>query len=448
MAKTSSRKSLWDSISLEADRLIRLARQLTSRRRQDYRELTQSRFLEESARLSRRVSKATSESQIRAFEDGLGRLVRDHIVSQAALGLGRAPRRDEIPQIRAGIERQMRFIQGFGDSLRQSLRAGVPISFEKIQSRASLYAGAGRAQFFFSQEGLLPEGTLIDYVARDDDHLCSACLSAEREGPYQPGKGPMPGDACFGRGRCRCQRIPRGRGDQPTRIPRSKPMPTGPHDGLKLEKFGATHNPTYLTTINGEKFLVKGAHPRAIEREIRVSRFGRAIGLGDWMSETSRITIDGKEYLAVRWVSGMSDLMSLSRDDRIRQLQSVDQARLTKAAMLDYLLRNTDRSADNVLFHRDRLLLIDHEFCFDEDAKYREFERPNALDIVSSGHGVWLRSAIRDMIDDADDFGDEFEGVFRFNRDHYNDRLEILRQAANLDSEEITWDDFNGLIFG
>lgn len=37
-------------------------------------------------------------------------------------------------------------------------------------------------------------------------HNCSACISAQMSGPYLPSQGPMPGQICYGRSRCRCYR--------------------------------------------------------------------------------------------------------------------------------------------------------------------------------------------------------------------------------------------------
>lgn len=37
-------------------------------------------------------------------------------------------------------------------------------------------------------------------------HNCSSCISAQMNGPYLSGRGPFPGQVCFGRSRCRCYR--------------------------------------------------------------------------------------------------------------------------------------------------------------------------------------------------------------------------------------------------
>ncbi len=55
-------------------------------------------------------------------------------------------------------------------------------------------------------DGTLGRGWVVDYISRDDVRTCTNCLEAQRQGPYLPGQGPMPGAVCLGRHRCRCRR--------------------------------------------------------------------------------------------------------------------------------------------------------------------------------------------------------------------------------------------------
>lgn len=135
--------------------------------------------------------------------------VREHIIGQAVLGAGSAAAAlTLLPQLNQSAQEQTAFLSRFADTVAVAMLMGVALSGGAIASRSVTYAGAGYAWFGKAKEAgrASATGYVVDYVARDDDRVCAACLKAEREGPYLVGSGPMPGDVCFGGGRCRCQR--------------------------------------------------------------------------------------------------------------------------------------------------------------------------------------------------------------------------------------------------
>lgn len=105
---------------------------------------------------------------------------------------------------------QQAYLTRFADQYVLSQVRGAPWTEAYITNRAAMYGGAVRA---FSTMALetgwgYGAGWVIQYSAQDDNRTCSECISAMQQGPYLPGRGPMPGDICLGKHYCRCTRYP------------------------------------------------------------------------------------------------------------------------------------------------------------------------------------------------------------------------------------------------
>ena len=144
------------------------------------------------------------------------RLLNDqHNTVQTMLGAGSRYQR-MAAALSEQLTLQAAYLQRFADQIGGRLaaaRAGIagfaPLTMGQIADRAALYGGIGRALFFQSFEAQRQidtgAGWVIYYQSRDDDRVCSNCLSAQ--GYYLPGQGPYPGQICLGRHHCRCRRI-------------------------------------------------------------------------------------------------------------------------------------------------------------------------------------------------------------------------------------------------
>lgn len=105
---------------------------------------------------------------------------------------------------------QQAYLTRFADQYILSQVRGAPWSQQYIANRAAMYSGAIRAFGFRGAEASsnFDNGWVHYYVAVDDENTCDPCIDAMRAGPYLAGEGPMPGEICEGRSRCRCNRYP------------------------------------------------------------------------------------------------------------------------------------------------------------------------------------------------------------------------------------------------
>lgn len=105
---------------------------------------------------------------------------------------------------------QQAYLTRFADQYILSQVRGQPWSAQYIANRAAMYSGAMRAFAFRAVESRsdFTAGWVFYYVAVDDDNTCSPCIEAMQQGPYLSGEGPVPGEVCLGRSRCRCNRYP------------------------------------------------------------------------------------------------------------------------------------------------------------------------------------------------------------------------------------------------
>lgn len=139
--------------------------------------------------------------------------IEQHLVQQMAAGSrSQALSARQLQRLDDIMREQTAYLSRFADEIAGRQGAGQALSEAQIAIRSESYAGAGRGQFFREAEeadleqGNLGAGYVVDYISRDDGSTCLNCLDAQRAGPYLPGEGPMPGEVCLGRSRCRCRR--------------------------------------------------------------------------------------------------------------------------------------------------------------------------------------------------------------------------------------------------
>lgn len=147
---------------------------------------------------------AFSERDIDGWLAEFMRIIHGYLVAQAVAAKGRPLLPTELETLRQGVLReQVKFAVDFA---RELGNMGTNNYEGYVANRSKLYSGAGRALWFQLSEESAATGWVVDYVAVDDKGTCEPCHAAEREGPYLPTYGPMPGAVCKGRGRCRCTR--------------------------------------------------------------------------------------------------------------------------------------------------------------------------------------------------------------------------------------------------
>lgn len=120
-----------------------------------------------------------------------------------AAALTPALRRELLPI----LQTEAAYLSRFGDQRLLAQVRGNPLSAVQVAARAASYGALARAASFALRERRTNQGAgwVQQYIATDDQGTCSPCLDAE--GYYLPGEGPMPGQVCLGRGRCRCSRV-------------------------------------------------------------------------------------------------------------------------------------------------------------------------------------------------------------------------------------------------
>lgn len=140
------------------------------------------------------------------------------LLAQFVLGSGgRVPSTLQKARLEAKLRREAEYLRRFALAIAIGLAGAtgprVPSTEAAITSRANIYSGTPRGEFYEALEERLEEltneevGWVMEYIPKDDDSTCNPCSNAA--GYYLPGSGPRPGSVCEGRGRCRCRRVPR-----------------------------------------------------------------------------------------------------------------------------------------------------------------------------------------------------------------------------------------------
>lgn len=148
-------------------------------------------------------------SDVTAWQREMRQLIRDHMLEQARAGKGSGLTLTELESVTTRLQTEFAYLSRFADEISVKALEGKPLSEKQIGARSELYSGAGRAEAFRMTEAGYKDGYVVDYISQDDPAVCDPCVAAEQAGPYLPGAGVFPGDACNGRGHCRCIRVPR-----------------------------------------------------------------------------------------------------------------------------------------------------------------------------------------------------------------------------------------------
>lgn len=133
--------------------------------------------------------------------------IRQHLAEQTMLGLGTDRLSSaQLSNLDAIMRRETAYLSRFADQIAVAEAQGRRLSPAYIGNRAELYAGTARGEYFRASEEWMSGrvGWIIRYETRGDENVCSPCQNAD--GWYLIGQGPMPGQVCLGRSRCRCVR--------------------------------------------------------------------------------------------------------------------------------------------------------------------------------------------------------------------------------------------------
>lgn len=160
------------------------------------------------AEMRRLAGRAAGGASVGTWQADMTNTVRRYMLAQASAGVGRPLTQPEIQALSLNVQAQAQYLYRYAADIAARRQTGNPLSLPYLQNRSTQYGGAGWGLYFQAQESQAAynEGWVVDYISRDDDRTCGPCLDAERNGPYLPGLGPMPGDVCLGHGYCRCER--------------------------------------------------------------------------------------------------------------------------------------------------------------------------------------------------------------------------------------------------
>lgn len=190
------------------DRSREMLRGLPERKRdqlaRDFRDLF---FEEASWRTARMLFSGQYDDGLRRWQVAAREMVRDDIMSMAAMGKGRPLTTADLNRLGEEWKRQQAYLQRFAEEVAARRAAGNPMTQKQIAARLKQYAGAGYSKYWRERGRQYGEGAVVRYISVDDPSTCSRCRSAEDDSPY-PATRPFPlpgGDTCRGRGHCRCR---------------------------------------------------------------------------------------------------------------------------------------------------------------------------------------------------------------------------------------------------
>lgn len=146
--------------------------------------------------------------RIRQWHDTAGTMVRDLTHRLAELGAGRRLLDVEARAVRTALVGELAYLQRFADEISFRHLVGRPLSAARITDRLRQYGGTALGLFYRFAESNLQTGYIVRYIPVDDGGTCTPCHMSGLQGPYLPGRGPMPGEVCLARGKCRCHRQP------------------------------------------------------------------------------------------------------------------------------------------------------------------------------------------------------------------------------------------------
>ncbi len=154
---------------------------------------------------------SSGAASVSTWQKGMLGAIATYAMQQIMLGnRSVAPGREQLARFDVILREEAAFLSRFADRIAAGSLIENPLSDAQIAARSILYGGTGRGEAFRAgEQSMSSEGWIFDYISRDDRYTCYACTDAARRGPYLANQGPMPGQVCLGRSRCRCVRLPR-----------------------------------------------------------------------------------------------------------------------------------------------------------------------------------------------------------------------------------------------
>lgn len=175
------------------------AARLNLRQRERLRTMLQGQLDKELTESIRQLS--AGAISLRAWQRQGAKLLQSYARRQYAAGTGQIINTDKSQGD------QLDYFARFAFDIHARQNVDRPLSVEQMTARGILYGGLGYGLWFLGNEMFgASYGWVVEYIARDDRKTCPACYDAARRSPYLPQHGPYPGQICYGRGRCRCQR--------------------------------------------------------------------------------------------------------------------------------------------------------------------------------------------------------------------------------------------------
>ena len=176
-------------------------RRLTRAQSRQARSLLRAKFEVDVQRLADAIAAGTLA--VALWQEQMQKAMDDYARTMAIAGAGALPSATTQAIVEARLQEQVPFLNRFAGLVGAGL-----LSAAAIAARASLYGGVGWDAYWRGAEGAVSvkHGQIVHYVARDDNGTCAPCRDAQANGPYVVGRQhPVPGSACLGGGRCRCE---------------------------------------------------------------------------------------------------------------------------------------------------------------------------------------------------------------------------------------------------
>ena len=149
-----------------------------------------------------------SDPEINRWHESMARVVMDNAHAMAEAGIGRRLFEHEHERITRGVRSQLGYLERFADEVAFRKLIGRPMSEKAIFDRSRQYGGFAIGQFYRFAESLFAGvvGYVARYIPKDDNGTCAPCHEAGQITFFLPGTGPMPGEICVAKGKCRCER--------------------------------------------------------------------------------------------------------------------------------------------------------------------------------------------------------------------------------------------------
>lgn len=201
LAQEDRREAVWLAL-LALLAIRRTASKLRPPQQRRAREQLEVRFGE----TVRRIAARPLSGNLAAFQQGMGEAITTYTIALATAGAGQMLDNTQLGRAQDATRRNLIYLALFAAQIAALAHLGRPMSYEAIATRSQLYGGMGIGEYYRAKEDGAPPGWVCLWVARDDPRTCAACSSYSGQ-YYLPGTGPMPAADCYGRSRCRCERV-------------------------------------------------------------------------------------------------------------------------------------------------------------------------------------------------------------------------------------------------